>query len=304
MLLKFSALFSCIVLLSASCNTVKTITAHAEYKIDTLINIPVGGVSIDKKDNVYVIHRGGRVWNKKYIDAREPVNSTVILKYSKEGKLIDSLGANVFILTHMVSIDCKKNIWVTDVGLQQVVKLDNNGKFLLSLGERFKPGSDTLHFDLPTDMVFLNDNSFFVSDGYGNSRIIKFSKKGSWQFSFGKKGTENGNFNVPHSIALHKTKLFVADRENFRLQIFDLKGNYISQLSMKDKVGRPSGVAVDRIGNVYLTGDLGTLMLSPDLQEIKSWSQKGHDIAVDSRGIIYIVGSNGFQKISPIKGNN
>ena len=123
------------------------------------------------------------MWNKKYTEERQPISSPVIIKYSKQDKLIDSIGANIFILPHMITVDNKGHIWTVDVGLQQIQKLDKNGRLLLTLGEPFKPGNDSLHFDLPTDIAFLKDNSFYVSDGYGNSRVVKFSKNGKWQYS-------------------------------------------------------------------------------------------------------------------------
>ncbi len=95
--------------------------------------------------------------------------------------------------------------------------------------------------------------------------------------------------------------MFVADRENSRLQIFDFKGKFITQLNVKDRVGRLFAVTADKKERLYLTGDKGTTMLTPDLQEIKTWSEKGHDIAVDSKGVIYIVGGGGFKKISPLR---
>ena len=93
--------------------------------------------------------------------------------------------------------------------------------------------------------------------------------------------------------------MFVADRDNSRLQVFDLNGKFITQLNVKDKVGKLFAATVDKKGRLYLTGDKGTTMLTPDLQEIKTWPEKGHDIAVDSKGVIYIVGGGGFKKISP-----
>jgi len=258
----------------------------------------ISSVASDKDDNIYIFHRGNKKWNKKYPESTELIKEPAILKYSKEGKLIDSFGANMFLMPHMITVDQNKNIWAVDVWLQQVIKLDKKGKILLTLGELFKPGPDSLHFDLPTDVVIASDKSFFVGDGYGNSRICNFTARGKWNYSWGKKGTEPGEFHIPHSIAIHKEKLFVADRENSRLQVFDLQGNFLSQWDGKLIAGRLFALAVDNKGRIYVTGANGTFILSEKFEVLESWSEKGHDIAVDSQGTIYLSGAGAFKRIS------
>ena len=100
-------------------------------------------------------------------------------------------------MPHGLEIDNENNVWITDVGLHQVIKYDSNGKELMVLGKEFEPGSDSYSFNLPTDVAVANDGSFYVSDGYGNSRIIKFSKDGSYQFEWGAFGNEKSQFNIP-----------------------------------------------------------------------------------------------------------
>ncbi len=295
---KNSILIFISLILLYSCKTLSTTQSTTGYKIEIISTTITHGIATDKNDNVYIFYRAGRGWEP---EAKETLKPPVILMYSKDGKLIDSIGAGIFILPHMITIDNKGNIWAVDAALQQIFKLDKNGKILLKLGEMFTAGNDSLHFNLPTDIAFLKDNSFYISDGYGNSRVVKFSKSGKWQYSWGKKGNQPGEFDIPHSISVFNKKVFVADRENSRLQIFDFKGKFITQLNVKDRVGRLFAVTADKKGRLYLTGDKGTTMLTPDLQEIKTWSEKGHDIAVDSKGVIYIVGGGGFKKISPLR---
>ena len=87
------------------------------------------------------------------------------------------------------------------------------------------------YFNLPTDIAVLDDGSFYVSDGYGNNRIVKYSAEGEYEFEWGKKGSGPGEFNLPHSVALDKEgRVYVADRANFRIQIFSAKGEYISEI--------------------------------------------------------------------------
>ena len=258
----------------------------------------ISSVATDKDDNIYIFHRGNKRWDRKYPESTELIKEPAILKYSKAGKLIDSFGANMFLMPHMITIDHNGNIWAVDVWLQQVVKLDRQGKPLLTLGEIFKPGMDSLHFDLPTDIAVLADNSFFVGDGYGNARICRFSKTGKWTDSWGKHGTKPGEFNIPHSITIHGKKLFVADRENSRLQVFDLKGNFLSEWNGSAITGKLFALAIDNKENVYVTETSGTFMLSKELQVLQSWPEKGHDIAVDSKGTVYLSGSGGIRRIS------
>ena len=88
-------------------------------------------------------------------------------------------------MPHGLEVDREDNIWVSDVGLHQVIKFDPLGNQVMIIGEKNKPGSDENHFNLPTDIAVAKDGSFYVSDGYGNSRIIKFSKNGDYLFEWG-----------------------------------------------------------------------------------------------------------------------
>ena len=110
------------------------------------------------------------------------------------------------IIPQIINLDLDNNgnnIWITDVGLHQVIKYDSNGKELMVLGKEFEPGSDSYSFNLPTDVAVANDGSFYVSDGYGNSRIIKFSKDGSYQFEWGAFGNEKSQFkSIFHTVLI------------------------------------------------------------------------------------------------------
>ncbi|MGJ7031298.1 peptidyl-alpha-hydroxyglycine alpha-amidating lyase family protein [Niabella hirudinis] len=135
-------------------------------------------------------------------------------------------------MPHGLKVDKENNIWVTDVGLHQVFKFSYEGKLLLKLGTAKVAGSDPLHFNKPTDIAIAKDGSFYVSDGYGNSRIIKFSATGTYLFEWGKKGSKESEFNIPHEISLDEHEnIYVADRENNRIQVFDSTGKFIKQFS-------------------------------------------------------------------------
>ena len=104
----------------------------------------------------------------------------------------------------------------------------------MKLGEAKVAGNDSLHFNKPTGIAIAKDGSFYVSDGYGNNRIIKFSVQGKYLFEWGQKGNKEGEFNIPHAISLDSNgNVYVADRENNRIQVFDPNGKYIKQFKGK-----------------------------------------------------------------------
>ena len=176
-----------------------------------------------------------------------PVKCKTILIINKDnGKLITSWGGNLFIMPHGLTVDNENNIWVTGVGLHQVFKFSHDGKLLLKLGEAKVAGNDSLHFNKPTDIAIAGDGSFYVSDGYGNSRIVKFSATGKYLFEWGKKGVKENEFNIPHGISLDKNcNVYVADRVNNRVLVFDSTGNFIKQIT-DDTFGAICSVAFDK----------------------------------------------------------
>jgi peptidylamidoglycolate lyase len=205
------------------------------------------GISIDTNQNIVVFHRAGREWEFFSSMPDKPIQSKTILIINKEsGKLIDSWGDRLFIMPHGLKVDNENNIWVTDIGLHQIFKFSYDGNLLLKLGEARVAGNDSLHFDKPTDIAITKDGSFYVSDGYGNSRIIKFSAAGKFLFEWGKKGSKESDFNIPHGISLDDfDNVYVADRENNRIQIFDSTGKFIKQFA-ENSFGTICAVAFDK----------------------------------------------------------
>jgi peptidylamidoglycolate lyase len=190
------------------------------------------GVGIDTNQNIIVFHRAEREWPLLSSMPDKPIYSKTILTIDKNnGNLISSWGDSLFIMPHGLTVDNENNIWVTDIGLHQVFKFSHDGTLLLKLGEAKVPGNDSLHFNKPTDIAISSDGSFYVSDGYGNSRIIKFSATGKYLFDWGKKGNKEGEFDIPHGISIGENEnVYVADRENNRIQEFNSEGKFIRQL--------------------------------------------------------------------------
>lgn len=281
----------------------------------------VTGVGIDTSQNIFLFHRTGRQWTEPFPDSLISAN-TILMLDRETGKILNSWGANFFIMPHGLTVDKENNVWVTDVALHQIFKFNHQGKLLMKLGVAKTPGNDSMHFNLPTDVAVGNDGSFYVSDGYGNSRIIKFSKEGKYIFEWGKKGNKPGEFNTPHGIDLDlQGNIYVADRDNNRIQKFDNNGNFLKEWK-NDTAIQLYSLAIDKTDNNlfaidYLTLN-DTLIKGSDIIQFDSslnfsnrFGRTGsysasicryHDIAIDSKSNIYVgdILGNTIQKFKKI----
>ncbi len=269
------------------------------------------GVAVDAQDRVFVFHRSGRVWANPF--SKEPIAApTVSVMDGASGKLLATWGENRFLMPHGLTVDHESNLWLTDVGLHQVFKFSPDGKVLLTLGEARVPGNDHAHFNLPTDVAVLRDGSFYVSDGYKNTRVMKFSAEGEFEFEWGTKGKGTGEFNLPHGICVDaQDRVIVCDRENERLQVFDARGGFLLEWK-GPQIGKPYGVAAASGGRIFAI-DGGSPSLKPtergkavELNEqgrlIDTFGsfgknpgqfQLGHDIAIGPDGAVYIAEGTG-----------
>jgi sugar lactone lactonase YvrE len=169
----------------------------------------------------------------------------------------------MFSFPHGVHVDRDGDVWVTDAADpkldsqgqgQVVVKFSSAGRVLMTLGTRGVPGDGTTTFNRPSAVITAPNGDIFVADGHGgdsNARIVKFSSSGQFIKAWGKKGSGPGEFNNPHALALDtQGRLFVADRENNRIQVFDQDGRFILEWK---QFGRPSGLAIDHGDVLYVT---------------------------------------------------
>ncbi|HMR82727.1 MAG TPA: peptidyl-alpha-hydroxyglycine alpha-amidating lyase family protein [Niabella sp.] len=245
-------------------------------------NIHLGnpvGIGIDTGQNIIIFQRGEKEWPLLGPIPRKPIASNTVLIINKyNGALIDSWGSNLFIMPHGLTVDRENNIWVTDVGLQQVFKFTHDGTLLMKLGLAGIPGNDSVHFNKPTDIAVAKDGSFYVSDGYGNSRVVKFSPQGKYLFEWGIRGSEPGAFNIPHAVSLDdKENIYVADRENNRIQIFDSNGKLIKIITDK---------SFGAIYSVFFDAKHQKLIAADDFSFLKI-KHRGSDVLVmDSEGKI------------------
>ena len=189
------------------------------------------GIGIDSSQNIFVFHRAEREWPLVGGMLETTISTaTILMLDGNTGKLLNSWGDSLFIMPHGLTVDKNNNVWVTDVGLHQVFKFSHTGELLMKIGEANVPGNDATHFDKPTDIAVADDGSFYVSDGYGNSRVIKYSADGKYLFEWGRSGSGKGEFDIPHGITLdEKGNVYVADRGNARVQVFDSAGKFLKQ---------------------------------------------------------------------------
>jgi peptidylamidoglycolate lyase len=212
----------------------------------------VSGVDVDSHNHVFVFRRAEKLWLGADFSP-QPIASPVVMMFDgATGELLASWGEGLFVMPHGLTIERQDNIWLTDVGLHQVFKFDHSGRLLLTVGERGRSGQSATRFNRPTDVAVAGDGSFYVSDGYINSRVVKFSPEGRYLFEWGRKGSGPGQFDVPHSIALDLSgRVYVADRGNARIQIFDSNGTYLSEIKGAE-YGRPWAVRLSPDNHLYI----------------------------------------------------
>ena len=209
----------------------------------------VAGVSTDSQDRVYVFNRGDHP----------------LLVYNRDGSFITSWGDGVFTRPHGITIH-EDTLYLADDGDHTVRKFTLEGELLQTLGTPDEP-SDTGYnwgvssslntiarggppFHRPTRLSVSADGELYVSDGYGNARIHRFSAKGELLQSWGEPGIGPGQFNLPHSVWTHSDgRVFVCDRENERVQIFGPQGEYLDEWT---NMNRPGDLFIDADDNVYI----------------------------------------------------
>uniref|UniRef100_A0AAX7TCW6 Peptidylglycine alpha-amidating monooxygenase n=1 Tax=Astatotilapia calliptera TaxID=8154 RepID=A0AAX7TCW6_ASTCA len=210
----------------------------------------VSGLALDSDSNLVIFHRGDHHWgadsfnNQARYQQRSlgPIQQSAILVVDpSKGSILKASGRNMFFLPHGITADKENNYWVTDVALHQVsFSSDGKDKTLMALGEAFIPGSDNNHFCQPTDVaVDTESGNIFVSDGYCNARIIKFSADGKYLSEWGADRRRRIPFHIPHSLVLlpDKKEICVADRENGRIQCFIAEtGEFVKEIK-KDEFG-------------------------------------------------------------------
>ena len=266
-----------------------------------------------------------------------------ILEFNPAGQLLRSFGAGLFVHPHGFTVDRDGNIWTTDTNDeptvpqagQTVLKLSPEGKVQMTIGTPGVAGTGPVTFDRPTGVAIAPNGDIFVSDGHsgnksGSGRIVKYARSGTFLKTWGRRGAEPGNFRDPHDLYVGGSKgyVYVADRQNNRIQVFDQDGGLIVAWR---QFGQPSSVFVDSHDNIYvgstyqsaserespagpnnraivvgdaITGELRYLIPDPgDLGRMTDTGTSASGIAVDDAGNIYAadVGFNNLRKYRKVQ---
>ena len=244
------------------------------------------GVSCDRDDNVWIFNRGAHA----------------VVQLDRNGNFLRSWTNVPVKSAHGLRIDSSGDVWGIDVAAHMVLKFSVDGRVKMVLGGQggnpSADNNDPYAFNRPTSVAFDEKGNFYVSDGYGNTRVAKYSKDGEYLKQWGVAGKGDGEFNLVHDVVLDQAgRVYVADRANDRVQVFDQEGRFLNKWS---GVGQPWGLAYSKKENaIYLCDGKNNrvLKLNTDGQVLGQLGGFGkapgkldfaHHIAVDSRGAIYV----------------
>src|SRR5215831_15520794 len=216
------------------------------------------GVDIDRDGNIWVFERCGGT-------SCEGSSLAPIIKLDRSGKLLKMFGEGMFNQPHGFHVDRDGNVWASDATGKdgkghQVFEFSPDGKVLMTLGKAGVAGDGPDTFNQPDDVAIAPNGDIFVSDGHtpgmGNARVVKFSKNGKFIKQWGGHGSAPGQFEVPHALAFDsRGRLFVGDRANNRIQIFDQDGKFLEEWK---QFSRPSGIYIDQNDIIYVTDSEST----------------------------------------------
>lgn len=246
-------------------------------------HIVLGGVSavaVDSKGQVYMLHR-----------AENPV-----VLFESDGKFVRAWGTDLIGSGHGLRVDHDDNVWVTDTDRHLVFKFDSRGELLLTLGEPDQPGLEPGQFNKPTDVNFAANGDLYVTDGYGNSRVVKLAADGKFLQTWGEPGKGPGQFNAPHAVVIDdQGRVIIGDRDNDRIQIFDSQGELLETWTGY----APFGLALDPDGVLFVADGRANKILQLDESGnvVQSWGgTKGiaagefstpHMLEADRQGNLY-----------------
>jgi len=229
----------------------------------------VSGVAVNSKGHIFVFSRGNTTGPAYAASAAQ------LLEFMPDGKFVRELGHNLYAwsFAHTVRVDKDDNIWAADKGSDMVIRFNPQGQVNMVFGRKLEAsdeGTEPLKHPKPplppvdglfrqvTDMTWDPAGNTFISDGYINSRVAKADKNGKWIKSFGEPGDQPGQLNTPHSIAADaQGNIYVANRGNARIEVFDSDGKYLRQI----KISEPFDYAntAPAIGNKPRADLIGTM---------------------------------------------
>jgi hypothetical protein len=300
-----------------------------------------GGVFAESPNRIFIANRGeiklpeklpnnfNGAWGSfgSAATGQKPEMRNCIIVVDANGKLIESWTQWDKLFEggrgpHAVKIspyDPERSVWVIDDLRQQIFKFSNDGKkLLMTLGEAGVAGNDEKHFGRPTDIAWLPDGTFLVSDGYTNTRVVKFDRNGQFLAMWGQKPSDPSKpgpneFNTVHSIAIDKNRrVYVSDRGHSRIQVFDENGKF---LDMWPNIRQPYHIAMSADQYLWIADGVTNKFLKYDLNGklLYSWGTYGtfpgafwgvHQFSVDTDGNLYAAETFGgrTQKYKPLAG--
>lgn len=263
------------------------------------------GVAFNSKGHIFVIHRG----------------PMPIMEFDPDGHFIRGFGDGLFDRPHGLRIDAEDNIWATDVAGHVVYRFNPAGRLEMVLGCKNRPGEwhDYGHlrlFNEPNEAVVGPTGDLFVLQGHGKgeSLVLKFDRDGNFIKTWGRKGTGPGEFDLPHSLVFDaEGLLYIADRNNARIQVFDADGNYIRE---SKHPGTPCGLFMTPDQTIWLahghTGQIMTLDLQGNVRGMIAGAGQGktlgkfgeaHYIAVSPRGEVFVADTLNWRVQKYVKKN-
>lgn len=283
-----------IVVLFATCSLCAQQSAVPEiqfHSVPGFLNLPddvnfgeVAGVAVNSKGHIFVFSRGNTT-GPAYAGA-----AAQLLEFGPDGKFLREIGHNLYAWSyaHAVKIDPHDNIWVTDKGSDVVVKFGPEGRVAMVFGRKQEASDDDtgplkkVNPPLPpedglfrqvTDVAWDSSGNAYISDGYINSRIAKIDRDGNWLESWGEPGNKPGQFDTPHSIAVDaQDNIYVADRGNHRIQVFDATGKFLRQIIIDVPVpadARPAiGSKTDHPSGSRMPGSPWAICITPPPHQV------------------------------------
>jgi DNA-binding beta-propeller fold protein YncE len=209
--------------------------------------VEVVGIAADSRDRAFVFCRG--------------VHPVMI--FEPDGTFVQSWGEGLFVRPHGITIGPADEVYCSDDKGHAVYKFDPQGRLLMTLGTPGRPSETGVQgmdyrtirrggepFNMPTNLAIAENGDLYITDGYGNARVHVFSPEGKLKFSWGEPGSAPGQFNLPHGIAIDRQqRVYVADRENSRIQLFSLRGDYLGEWT---DTARPMQIAIDKHDRVFV----------------------------------------------------
>jgi len=266
--------------------------------------IQVASVAVKLRGSILVLHRGAhpimefesggtfvRSWGDRMFS--EGKVAALPQKYWADDKSrysavygpagCESCGA------HSVRVDPQGNVWIVDAPGHVVYKMNAEGKVVLRLGTKGTSGNGPNTFNLPTDVAFASNGDIYVSDGYGNARVVKFSRDGKYLLQWGRRGKGPGEFGLPHNVVTDsRDRVYVTDRDNQRIEVFDGDGKFITEWT---GTGAISGLAITKDQRIWTGAVLRTLdgVVVGRLPR----GDGAHGVAVSDAGDVYLAQLNG-----------